>query len=195
MKRRLISIALILCIALNILTLPSCTSPASSNISDTTDTESELDFELTKAPEQDRAILHMIKPVDALEGWQSGKTEPSAFLYIDDMMKIFDELEWKNSNEEILISGDFDFRINLYRNEMGLMDYDRFVKDPEVKIFSREDGNSKISVQYLVNYTDKTVNMRLFDYSAEVFDVYAVMDDYQMRVLVLCLKYYFGAQN
>ena len=111
------------------------------------------------------------------------------------MMKIFDELEWKNSNEEILISGDFDFRINLYRNEMSLMDYDRFVKDPEVKIFSREDGNSKISVQYLVNYTDKTVNMRLFDYSAEVFDVYAVMDDYQMRVLVLCLKYYFGAQN
>lgn len=193
MKTRIISILLLLCMAINIFTLSSCTTPASNDVEDTTD--AELDFELTKAPEQERAIIHMIKPVEALEGWQSGKTEHSAFLYIDDMMKIFDELEWKNSDEEVLISGDFDFRINLYRTEMSLREYEKFVKDPEVEIFSRNDGNSEISVQYLINYTDKTVNMRLIDYSAEVFDVYAVMDDYQMRVLVLCLKYYFGSQN
>ncbi len=194
MKTRIISIVLLLCMILNIFTLTSCNTPTSGN-ADTTGSESELDFELTKAPEQERAILHMIQPVEALEGWQSGKTEPAAFLYIDDMMKVFDELEWKNSDEEILISGDFDFRINLYRTEMSLREYEKFVKDPELKIFSRNDGNSEISVQYLINYSEKTVNMRLFDYSAEVFDVYAVMDDYQMRVLVLCLKYYFGAQN
>ncbi len=195
MKTRIISILLILCMAINIFTLSSCSTATSGDNVDTTDTDSELDFELTKAPEQERAILHMIQPVEALEGWQSGKTEPAAFLYIDDMMKVFDELEWKNSDEEILISGDFDFRINLYRTEMSLREYEKFVKDPELKIFSRNDGNSEISVQYLINYSEKTVNMRLFDYSAEVFDVYAVMDDYQMRVLVLCLKYYFGAQN
>ena len=115
MKKRIISISLILCVALNIFTLSACTAQTSANNTDTTDTDSTdtLDFELTKAPEQDRAILHMIKPVDALEGWQSGKTEPAAFLYIDDMMNVFDELEWKNGDEEILISGDFDFRINL----------------------------------------------------------------------------------
>lgn len=192
MKTRIISIALILCLAINIFTLSSCTTPTPSVDTDTTDAEGELDFELTEAPEQERAIIHMIQPVDELEGWQSGKTEPAAFLYIDDMMNVFDELVWENGNEDILISGDYDFRINLHRNEMSLTEYEKFIKDPEVKVFSRNDGNSKISVQYLVNYKDKTVNMRLFDYSAEVFDVYAVMDDYQMRVLTLCLKYYFG---
>ena len=196
MKTRIISIALLLCLTINIFTLTSC-STSKSNSKDTTDTtlETELDIELPEAPKEERAIIHMIKPVDDLEGWQSGKTEPSAVFYVDDMMNIFDELEWKQSDEEVLISGDFDFRINLYRTEMSLRDYEKFVKNPEVEIFSKEDGNSNISVQYLINYTDKTVNMRLYDYSAEVFDVYAEMSESQMKVLILCLKYYFGAQN
>ena len=195
MKTRILSSILLLCLLINIFALSSCTVPASGDDVNTTAPEDTLDIELPKAPEMDRAIIHMIRPVDALEGWQSGKTEPSAMLYVDDIMNVFDELEWVQSDEDILISSDYDFRINLYRPEMSLRDYAKFVKDPELEIFSVSDGNSDISVQYLINYEEKTVNMRLIDYSANVFDVYAVMNDYEMRVVVLCLKYYFGAQN
>ena len=197
MKTRILSAILLFCLIINTLVLSSCTVPASKNDEDTTDiSEDTLDIELPKAPDVEKAIIHMIKPVDALEGWLSGKTEPSATLYVDDMMKIFDELEWKQSDDNILISGDFDFRINLYRKETELQGYEKFVLDPEVKIFGEtSNGDKEISVQYLINYTDKTVNMRLFDYSAHAFDVYAEMSDNQMRVIVLCLKYYFGAQN
>ena len=195
MKTRILSAILLLCLTVNIFALSSCNTPVSSGEVGTTATEDTLDVELPKAPEIDRAIIHMIKPVDTLEGWQSGKTEPSAVLYVDDMMNIFDELEWMQGDEDILISSDYDFRINLFRPEMGLRDYAKFVKDPDLEIFSLSDGNSDISVQYLINYEEKTINMRLYDYSANAFDIYAVMNDYQMRVVVLCLKYYFGPQN
>ena len=53
----------------------------------------------------------------------------------------------------------------------------------------------KYAVQYLINYDDRIVNMRLSDYSAQKFDLYAELNETEMKMIVLCLKYYFGPLN
>ena len=74
--------------------------------------------------------------------------------------------------------------------------YKDFITQTDVSIFPENSDEQKdISVQYLINYTDGTVNMRFFDYSAQVFDVYAKMNENQTRIIMLCLKYYFGPIN
>jgi hypothetical protein len=57
---------------------------------------------------------------------------------------------------------------------------------------SESTENRKYAVQYLINYDDKVINMRLIDYSAQKFDLYAELDENQMKMVILCLKYYFG---
>ena len=200
--KKLISIFLVLCLACTIV-LSACKNvnddisiPADADTEATSESEStedEVTIFLPPFPEQTRAILHMIKPVESLDGWQAGKTEPAASLYVDDMTKLLDELDYKQSSDEVLISGDYDFRINVRRLASELEAYKAFINDPESDIFPAEGEEDKlISVQYLINYTEKTVNMRFIDYSAHVFDVYAELNENQMRLLTLCLKYYFG---
>ena len=197
MKIRIISIALLLCLLINTLALASCSSNDSTDEDDTTiDLENLDDIDLEKPPMLEHAIIQMIRPIDGLNDWQAGKTEHAAIFYVDDMMEIFDKLEWESAEEEGIVSGDFDFRINLYRTQSELADYEKFVKDPELQLFPiTEEDKDGVSVQYLINYADKIVNMRLYDYSAHVFDIYAELDEHQMHVLLLCLKYYFGAHN
>ncbi len=152
-------------------------------------------FELDPPPMDKPAIIHMIKPSELLEDWQSGKTELSASLYVDDMMKVLDSLEWENASDDIEISRDFHFRINLFRPKEELSPFLSFISDAEETTAEAEteDTTSDISVQYLINIEDKIVNMRFSDYSAQTFDVYAELDETNVRILVLCLKYYFGA--
>ena len=161
--------------------------------------------------EDDRAIIHMIKYVSELEDWQVGKTEFHAFYYINDMMEIFDALEW-NNGDIVNLSGDFDFRIDIYRPLSELDEFEKFFdridgeneKDEETKAEPEETKaedteapedtpeDRKLAVQYLINYKDRVINMRFSDYSAQKFDVYAEMSESEMKMIILCLKYYFG---
>lgn len=204
MKKSIAAITVFSLIIMNVLLLSSCSIPTNAPIDSPEDTEQSReslpdnlgDFELIDTPAQKGAIIHMIRPVPSLENWQSGKTQPEARLYVDDMMKVFDELEWKISDDHTLVSGDFDFRINMYRPSSELVPYKDFITQTDVSIFPENSDEQKdISVQYLINYTDGTVNMRFFDYSAQVFDVYAKMNENQTRIIMLCLKYYFGPIN
>ena len=154
----------------------------------------------------------MIKDVDALENWQVGKTEFKAHYYVSDMMEIFDSLEWTDG-DIVNLSGDFDFRIDIYRPLSELDEFEKFFKrygdgetdettEPDEDSSSEEsdavtdstdsDKDRKLAVQYLINYNDRVINMRFSDYSAQKFDVYAEMSEAEMKMIILCLKYYFG---
>ena len=219
MKKYIISILLIICTLANLCLLSACAilnfngDPDDVAVDGSVDSNNdegkesiESEFELTPPPKEKPAIIHMIQPIGELTGWQAGKTEFSAKYYVDDMMDILDSLDWKDGNS-FSISGDFDFRINLYRTTGDLEEYKKFfdfhketteaVTDDiaESTIASQDTTDKTLSVQYLINYKDRIVNMRLSDYSAQTFDIYAEIGESEMKMLVLCLKYYFGPAN
>ena len=212
MKRLIAAITLLVCMTITLCFANSCDT--AGNNDDTTSKEPSVsqpqgdsvtddDFGITAPTNDDKAILHMIKDVAALKDWQVGKTEFNARYYVDDMMEIFDGLSWSNA-DTINFSGDFDFRIDLYRTEADLNKFEQFanptattetseaVTAPADTDSSESIEDRKYAVQYLINYDDKVVNMRLIDYSAQKFDIYAELDENQMKMVVLCLKYYFG---
>lgn len=215
MKKRLICLFLLLCITVNTYILSSCSIIRNNDIDDDVavngsesitfwDESLESEFELPPPPTEKPAIIHMIQPTEMLEGWQSGKTEHSASLYVDDIMKVLDSLEWEKASDGIEISSDFHFRINLYRPQNELEPFFSFVdltesdqeesKEVDTDTTPTDDGEQdSISVQYLINIDDKIVNMRFSDYSAQTFDIYAPLGETDVKILVLCLKYYFGA--
>ena len=210
MKRLVVAITLLICMTVTLCFANSCgdTSDKDNNDKDSStppsesQSDTEEDFGITEPENDDRAILHMIKEVDALEGWQAGKTEFNARYYIDDMMDILDGLDWSNADLTNL-SGDFDFRIDLYRTYVELEKFEQFTvqADTTLPFADTEETesdtdeiieNQKYAVQYLINYDDRIVNMRLTDYSAQKFDLYAELNETEMKMIVLCLKYYFG---
>ena len=216
MKKRFLSLLLILCLLINVLFAVSCVSSGDENNDDSADhtdpadldiediIPADKDFELSPPPADKPAIIHMIQPVDDLADWQAGKTEHSASLYVDDMMKVLDALDWQGSGESFAVSSDFDFRINLHRSKEEMDAFASFfassedenetdTAEPDTEGDSQDGYTAEaISVQYLINYEDRLVNMRLSDYSALTFDIYAELEENEMRLLILCLKYYFG---
>ena len=211
MKRPIVAIILLMCMTFTLCFANSCgdISDKDNNDSDSStppsesQSDTEDDFGITEPENDDRAIIHMIKEVNSLEDWQVGKTEFHARYYIDDMMDILDGLEWV-SGDIINLSGDFDFRIDLYRTRSELTEFDKFIVKNDTTTESEEtdkpadtgstedDKDRKIAVQYLINYDDRVVNMRLTDYSAQKFDIYAKIGESEMKMIILCLKYYFG---
>lgn len=212
MKKLIAAITLLVCMTVTLCFANSC--DAAGNNDDTTskapsvsqpqgESVTDDDLGITAPLNDNKAILHMIKDVDALKDWQAGKTEFNAKYYVDDMMEIFDGLSWATA-DTINFSGDFDFRIDLYRTEADLNKFEQFAdssvttKDldddsaPTNKDNAKSTENKKYAVQYLINYEDRIVNMRLIDYSAQKFDLYAELDENQIKMVVLCLKYYFG---
>ena len=211
MKKLIAAITLLVCMTITLCFANSCgTSGNNDNdgknpsmLQTQGQSATDDDFGITAPKNDDRAILHMIKDVAELKDWQVGKTEFNARYYVDDMIEIFDGLSWSNA-DIINFSGDFDFRIDLYRTEADLMKFEQFAVQADATETSdtvtstADTGNTettedrKYAVQYLINYEDKVVNMRLIDYSAQKFDLYAELDENQMKMVVLCLKYYFG---
>ncbi len=181
--------------------------PNTERVTESLDESETTDLELDMSHEDNSAIIHMIQPINGLEGWSSGKTQNFARYYIDDMMEILDGLEWKD-DDTIRVSNDFHFRINLDRPLSELDAYRAFFHSDDTEATSNtspdaesekapeeNDTNKSLSVQYLINYKDRMVNMRLTDYSAQSFDVYAEIGESEMKMLVLCLKYYFGPEK
>ena len=210
MKRRLVCLLLLLSTVCASISFSACSKidndrdndnvPVNGDTFDTSflpldSQDTDSDFELEPPPAEKPAIIHMIKPTELLEDWQSGKTELSASLYVDDMMKVLDSLKWEEASDDIQISSDFHFRINLFRTNEELSPFLSFIngKEESTSETASENTTSDISVQYLINVEDKIVNMRFSDYSAQTFDVYAELDETDVKILVLCLKYYFGA--
>ena len=211
MKKLIAAITLLICLTITLCFANSCGTSGNNDNGgkDPSTPQTQVqslgddDFGITAPENDDRAILHMIKDVAELEDWQVGKTEFNAKYYVDDMMEIFDGLSWSNA-DIINFSGDFDFRIDLYRTEADLNKFEQFTGQTDTTEVSstitssvdtgdsEPSENKKYAVQYLINYDDRVINMRLIDYSAQKFDLYAELDENQMKMVILCLKYYFG---
>lgn len=141
--------------------------------------------------------IHMIQSVDRLENWRSGKTVYDVFFYVDDMTELLDSLEWQSS-DEIDIVEDFHFRIDIERPIEEIADFEKFLlseEPPLDTVFTVSEGHEELGVQYLINFDENVVNMKLSSYSSQVFNVSAELDESQMKILELCLKAYFGPHD
>ena len=141
--------------------------------------------------------IHMVQSSESLEDWQSGKTVYDAYFYVDDIMELLDSLDWQNP-EQATIVGDFHFRIDIDRPIEEITDFEKFLTSTEPPldtVFKISEGHEKLFVQYLINFDEKIVNMKLMNYSSQIFNTYAELNDNQLKILELCLKAYFGPQG
>ena len=207
--KKLTAVILLFCIASTLCFANSCANAGNGSDTDTdsstTNTvdreDTDNDFIITAPQNEDKAILHMIKDVEALEGWQVGKTEFNAIYYIDDMMEILDGLDWSYADLSD-IPGDFDFKIDLYRTSDELENFDRSAFDTsddstadtaEAEADTEPvSSDCKCAIQYLINYNDRTVIMKFTDHTSQKLELYAKLGEAEMKMIVLCLKYYFG---
>ena len=144
MKRLITAITLLICMTVTLCFANACggtgdkkdpTEKDTSTPNSEAQSDNEDDLGITAPEVEDRAILHMIKEVAALEGWQAGKTEFNARYYIDDIMEILDGLNWNNADLTNL-SGDFDFKIDLYRSSLDLEKFEQFTVSTEPPLTS-----------------------------------------------------------
>ncbi len=173
-------------------------TPQDNNVNEQEDNESlESIGDFNPEILDNSTTIHMIQNAESLEDWQAGKTVYDVFFYVEDMMELLDSLDWKDS-EQIIVTGDFHFRIDIERPVEEISDFEAFVQETEdtaYDIFTVSEGHEKLAVQYLINFDENIVNMRLLNYSMKVFDIYAELDADQLKILKLCLKAYFGPQD